>query len=66
YVLKGVIYFGSSHFTMRVIEQTMRVYKYDGMKDDGKIRYESYASDISDWTHLDGRGASVAIYTIVA
>ncbi|KAI5885482.1 uncharacterized protein SCHCODRAFT_02519271 [Schizophyllum commune H4-8] len=63
YELKGIIYFGLSHFTMRLIEQGVRVYKYDGMVQTGKIKYESYVSDVKDWMHMDGRDAAVAIYT---
>ncbi|KAI5891533.1 uncharacterized protein SCHCODRAFT_02735563 [Schizophyllum commune H4-8] len=61
YVLKAVIYFGASHFTLRVVKDLSHAWYYDGMKRDGEFVYEGLIDGIN-LRSARGRDAVAVIY----
>lgn len=44
--MKGIIYYGGDHFTLRVMQGFHHIWYYDGMYNNGKFIYEGLMSDI--------------------
>ncbi|TRM55965.1 hypothetical protein BD626DRAFT_414891, partial [Schizophyllum amplum] len=62
YQIKGVIYFGNSHFIMRVWKGMEDVWTYDGMRHNGDFRYEGKSSKIRGLRRLGSKVAVAALY----
>ncbi|KAF8575669.1 hypothetical protein K439DRAFT_1305226, partial [Ramaria rubella] len=65
--LAGVIYFGSEHFTARIVDHGMKVWYHDGITTKRSCTYEGDLSSLSDqemW-FKEGRRVSSLIYSHV-
>ena len=62
YTLKGIIYFGHSHFTSQIILNDNSVWYHDGMTTGHKLLYHGQINIISDLMKCQGRQACAAIY----
>lgn len=58
--LAGIIYYGSNHFTARLLRNSGEVWGYDGMRDGG--RPWRLTETNREWNTLNGKKASVLIY----
>ena len=68
YWLTGVIYFGSFHFTSRLISENDSVWKYDGQSNNGVPIFEFTTlrsdSELLHFLTLDSRKAHIYVYCI--
>ncbi|KAF8584379.1 hypothetical protein K439DRAFT_1346347 [Ramaria rubella] len=65
--LAGVIYFGSEHFTARIVDHGMKVWYHDGITTKRSCTYEGDLSSLSDqemW-FKEGRRVLSLIYSHV-
>ncbi|KAF8573066.1 hypothetical protein K439DRAFT_1376613, partial [Ramaria rubella] len=63
----GIIYFGSEHFTARIVDNAMKVWYHDGITTQIFCTYEGDLSSFSDqemW-FKEGRRVSSRIYSHV-
>lgn len=61
YILKGVVYFGRSHFICRYIDREGKVWVYDGLSNYGSMEYDTtYAS--CDFSVCRSMHAITAVY----
>ncbi|KAL1674400.1 hypothetical protein EV122DRAFT_186930, partial [Schizophyllum commune] len=65
YVLKGIIYYGGNHFTLRVMQGLHRIWYYDGMHENGKFVYEGVMSDLPSLRTAHGRHAVALFYVAI-
>ncbi|KDQ25067.1 hypothetical protein PLEOSDRAFT_1047729 [Pleurotus ostreatus PC15] len=65
YHLKGIIYFGRSHFIARFIDKAKRVWHYDGMDNNGMLIYETDVISSIDLKTCNGMSAIIALYARV-
>ncbi|KAL6309393.1 hypothetical protein BKA93DRAFT_746245 [Sparassis latifolia] len=65
YSLATVIYFGSSHFTARLLHSHNSGWIYDDQQNDGVPQYENRmdTDDLTPLLTLDGRWAHILVYT---
>ena len=63
--LKGILYFGSNHFTMQMFESLGKIWFHDGQRNGGKIVDASRIDLVSYSASLNlccGKKALIAIY----
>jgi len=64
YKLRGIAYYGASHFTARVIQDNGMVWYHDGLQTGTNLVYEGTLNNLLDnnLSACEGREVSVAIY----
>ena len=68
YRLCGIIYFGSFHFTCRLIDHEGKIWYHDGIQTGSSCRYDSHIQKIHSellQTAPGHRKKSIAIYTLI-
>ncbi|KAF8883853.1 hypothetical protein BD779DRAFT_1443555, partial [Infundibulicybe gibba] len=61
--LRGIIYFGSSHFTCRIITEDGISWYHDGVDTGKNTEYEGPLSTSINLLQCEGREATAAIYS---
>ena len=66
YRLRGLIYYGSFHFTCRIVDELGRVWYADGMTNHGKPALQGNIQNMSqqDLVKVEGRSLTVALYML--
>ena len=62
YVLRGVIYYGSSHYVTVLVFGNGQLWHYDGMRNDGCMQLIGDLGSAPDLSHVEGKTAVAAIY----
>lgn len=64
YKLRGIIYYGSNHFTARVMTVTGQVWFHNGITTGASMEYDGMMSNLSpgNLVHCRSKAAVVAIY----
>ncbi|KAF6754975.1 hypothetical protein DFP72DRAFT_812080 [Ephemerocybe angulata] len=65
YRLAGIVYWGADHFGARIVDDSLRVYRYDGMQSRGSLAFEfSLSSGVhrNTLSVMDRKVASMAVY----
>ncbi|KAF9487049.1 hypothetical protein BDN71DRAFT_1354672, partial [Pleurotus eryngii] len=62
YCLKGIIYFGRSHFIARFLDQAKHVWHYSGLDNNGMLTYETDVISSIDLKTCIGMAATIALY----
>ncbi|KAL1692700.1 hypothetical protein GGG16DRAFT_50766 [Schizophyllum commune] len=65
YVLKGIIYHGEDHFTVRLMQGYHHIWYYDGLYDNGRLVYEGLMSDFTSLRTAYGRRAVALFYAAI-
>lgn len=65
YQLRGLIYYGDSHFTSRIIDPSGMTWFHDGMVTGAQMEYEGYLPSIDNCLMCRGRAAIAALYVLV-
>ncbi|KAF8872999.1 hypothetical protein BD779DRAFT_1389752, partial [Infundibulicybe gibba] len=63
YKLRGIIYYGTNHFTARIISPLDRVWFHDGIVTGRAMEYEGTLSPSLSLASCNSAPAVVAIYT---
>ncbi|KAF8870572.1 hypothetical protein BD779DRAFT_1455088, partial [Infundibulicybe gibba] len=61
--LRGIIYFGSSHFTSCILTEEGILWYHDGVSTGKNTEREGLLSESMDLLQCEGREATAAIYT---
>ncbi|KAF8325502.1 hypothetical protein F5887DRAFT_873953 [Amanita rubescens] len=62
YKLCGIVYFGESHFTARVVYNNGMVWFHDGLATGQKLIYEGMLNNCPSLNQCKGKDAIVALY----
>ncbi|KAI0346344.1 hypothetical protein BDW22DRAFT_1324131 [Trametopsis cervina] len=68
YKLQGMIYFGSFHFTARIVDEKGDVWYHDGVQTGRDCNFEGNMNDIDVNSLLqakNGRKCSTVLYTLI-
>lgn len=61
YTLRGIIYFGQSHFTCRIITKDRQIWYHDGISTGNRLNYEGTWNNIKDQIDLNTCHNKIAI-----
>ena len=62
YVLRGVVYYGSSHYVAVLVSREDQLWYYDGTRDGGAMQLIGDLRTAPDLSHAKGKTAVAAIY----
>ncbi|KAF8891013.1 hypothetical protein BD779DRAFT_1401571, partial [Infundibulicybe gibba] len=63
FILRGIVYFGSSHFTSRILTEEGMLWYHDGINTGKNTECEGPLSESIDLLRCEGREATAAIYS---